>query len=262
VRRPILALTTLVCFGLALPARAAGPTGDFQFVLPPGWRDIGPGSAQIADGIPQAVMLDAISGKYIAYYVDPRNTESVRASFNAVSVPQTGRITAKELEQNRQGFIDAAAKQGLTMTIVESGVVEIAGVPAARLMSDVTQGQQRTRLLQYIIPGRRNSVALTYACPPEDFESYRDVFETAAAMTKGAYKSGGFDWPQFWIAGLAGGLGALLLGLVHKLRGGGPAQAHVPAPAVGEGSRECPACHRRVPTRIATCRCGQDLAGR
>lgn len=259
MRRTILALATLVCLA---PPSPAGADSGFHFVLPPGWRDVGPGSAGGADGIPPAVMTEARSGKYLAYYVDPRNGESVRASFNALSIPQTGRITAEDLEKNRQAFVDAAARQGVAMTVLEIGVVEIQGVTSARLVSDITAAQVRTRVMQFIIPGRRSSVALTYGCPPEDFESYRDVFETAGAMTKGAYASGGFDWAQLVFAGLAGGLGALLLGLVHKLRGGGADGSRTAAPAVGEGSRECPACHRRVPTRIATCRCGQDLAAR
>jgi hypothetical protein len=260
VSPPIPALATLACLALAVPARAAS---DFHFTLPPGWRDIGPGSQMLADNVPQAVMAEVATGRYLAFFVEPRDYDRVNASFNAMSNPDTGRITAATLEKSRSELTVLAARQGLTWSVEESGIVEIGGVPSGRLVSDVTAGQAHMKMLQYLIPGRSNSVVLTYSCMAEDFERYLPVFEAAASTTTGGYSPRGIDWERAFFAGGLGGLVAGLFGFVSRMRGRG-AKRGVPSSAAGAtvpgGWQECPSCHRRVPVRIATCRCGQPLA--
>ena len=116
------------------------------------------------------------------------------------------------------------------------------------------------RLLQYLIPGRTSAGTLTYACAPEDFESYRPLFEASAMATRGAvaHPRGGINWGRAMRSGVIGGFVGLVMALVLAAK---KKNATVPAPAGGVAPAapagwDCPSCKRRVPSRIAECRCG------
>ncbi len=249
----------LIATAACLVTPAAAAQSEFHFTLPPGWRDLSPGTSLLADGIPQDVMAQAVSGRYVAFAVDPGDSYRVKASFNAIENPTTGRINEKVLSELAAEASKQAAQQGLDWSTVEMKMVAIGKVPVGRTISLLNTAQGSMKLVQYVVPGRKRSVILTYGCPVVDFDRYRPVFESAAMGTGGAYEPGGIDWERAFFAGGLGGLVAAVLSALQVMKKRAAKASPSPAAAPGPPSApawECPGCHRRVPGRIAKCHCG------
>jgi hypothetical protein len=272
-------LGILAAIGLAAQVHA----GEFQYSVPQGWWDVlapnPPESGRDMTNMPKAMLVEATSGHFKAYAIDPRNTTSKRpgAIFNAVEQPGSVIVTLDEVNKVAASLIEALAAAGRKATIDEYSVFKLDGVPVGMITIDVDDGREEARMLrQYLIPGKKSATVLTYAVSKAEYTSYLAVFEASARATKGA-SNNGYSWQRGLIVGGVGGLtfaiASIILALVRRRRdvaaqaeaaqGGealaGTAPRASAAPAAKKASKyvwNCPACGNPVPMRLALCRCG------
>ncbi|MGZ8833985.1 MAG: hypothetical protein ACXW19_12405 [Thermoanaerobaculia bacterium] len=247
-----------VALFLAL-APAIHAASEFTFQIPKGWVNLRDPNV-IANKIPQSVMQEAMSGKYVVYAVDLEavTADGAAASFNAIEQPVTGRVTDAVLRQTATEMTSGAAKLGATISVTESHVAKLGGVDVGVMTSDMNTARGSMRLLQYLIPGKTHSAVLTYGSVPGTFDRYRPAFESAAMATTGAYDHSSINWMRAMLFGGLGGLIALILGAVNARKK--PKVAPMVSTRTMPGGRsvvwDCPTCKRRVPLRMDQCRCG------
>jgi hypothetical protein len=261
--------------GLATQAKAAS---EFQYSIPPGWRDLRAAVAsgdKNLDNIPPKLLEDAADRDFAVVAVEPQGTtnQQLGAIFNAVEAPSTGRITLHEMERYSPAIVEQFKANGFTASIWDTKVVKLNGVNVGKITFEAKDGKESRTLLQYIIPGRRSAAILTYAAPRSDFNRFLPVFEASAHATRGGHEPGSFKWTT--LVDILGYciVGAFGLYLMHKRRkasapgkpdGGGVAPADAPAgtpprPPQTKSSKyvwTCPACGKPVPARLEQCRCG------
>jgi hypothetical protein len=257
--------TLPVTLGLAL-FLALAPTGhaesEFQFHMPPGWVNL-MDPTFVANNVPQNLMHEALSGKYLMYAIDPESVTAVgaNASLNVIENPQTGRIT-EEVIRKAAAEMPAKAPAGMTFEVTDTKIIKLGDVDIGVIALTLKTPRGSMRMLQYAIPGKTRSVLMTYGCMIDDFDRYRPIFESSALATTGAYNHARIDWMQ---AFFVGAMTALLLAMLSvakrwtaKAKGEPLEQAAspMPPPAPAGLAWDCPSCKRRVPIRIQECRCG------
>jgi hypothetical protein len=270
-----------LAIGLAAQAHAAS---EFQYSIPPGWRDLklalspANGNRDVND-IPQQLLVDTMSGRFAAVAVDPNGTtyQKAGATFNAIEANTTGRMTVEALNRAGADLISQLAAAGFTATLLEARVVKMNGVNVGMTTVDIETEKETRRLLQYLITGKKTMAVLSFAAPKADFDRYLPAFEASARATKGGYNYGSWDWERTFVAGGLGalifGASAFVMGYVRKRRDaeaavdagdGGEPVAAAPARAAGASPLKkaskytwtCPGCGNPVPSRLDQCRCG------
>jgi hypothetical protein len=269
---------------LAILATQAIAASEFQYSIPPGWRDlhaaIAPGADDhLTDDIPQALMRDAANRQFAVVAVDPAGTTYQRAgaTFNAKEAQTTGKLTPEAMTKGATDLVAQFEKAGLPATLVEAKLAKLNGVNVGVITIDVESTWGNRRLLQYLITGHKSLTVLSFAAPKADFDRYLPVFEASARATKGGYNYGSFNWDSVFVSGGIGGLVAVVAGSIiayfRKRRDAeaasvaeddGPAIATATtrapaAPALKKSSKytwACPSCGNPVPSRLDQCRCG------
>ncbi|HEX7150440.1 MAG TPA: hypothetical protein VF618_03055 [Thermoanaerobaculia bacterium] len=253
----------LIAALVALPAVA----DDFTYELPPGWVDLV--KTDLA-GAPEFLVKEARSGKYKIWAADPDAMTPLGAPVNMNVVEQagSGKVTKEAMEEAASGMRAQFEKLGIDATILgEPQLQQLDGVPIGVLDSTLTAPNGKLRLRQYFIPGEKKVAVLTYACSPDAYDEYRNLFEVSARATKGARKTsglggggdgGGIDWTRAFVVGALGAVGGGALGLLLQMK---KKKAVLVAPRVVASMWECATCKRKVPVRMDTCRCGAGRPG-
>jgi len=218
----------------------------------------------IADNVPQSVMAQVASGKYAVFAIDPSRAtrQSAPVSLNVVETTPTGRVTLGAVRQGAVEMSHHLSGMGATVNLEEMKVIKLDDVDVGFVNSSVETGRGSMRMLQYMIPGKTKVAVLTYVCPLQDADHYRPIFESSAMATTGAYDhsgfvsgfNSGFSWKRAWISGVAAAVLAVIVVMINASRSK-PKTAPVPSPSMAI-VWDCPNCKRRVPIRIAQCRCG------
>ncbi len=230
--RPVL-LATLLSL-LAAPARGETVTvSPFSFELPPGWLNLSPGAPpENFRGLPQAVIERARATAVTALDIAGAG-DGFAENLNVVIARCPGRFNDALMEKIVAEAPKSIAREapGASFQLVERGVTPIAGVNAGRLVYDLTLGAQKLRQLQLHLPAGRVCAIATYTATPETFARYLPVFEASARATRGLAEppeAEGFfarilrsAGRGALIGGIAGGLAALLFGLLRRFRKGG-----------------------------------------
>ncbi|MGZ7079699.1 MAG: hypothetical protein ACXVJT_09825 [Thermoanaerobaculia bacterium] len=249
-------LTSAVALWFVIVPAMAAKSGQLHYQLPSGWVNL-MDPAFIANGVPQAAMQEASSGRFVLYATDPSTAtrDRLRASFNVFEQKIVVKINEAKMKQLAAGEISETAKTGATMTIENTRVSKIGDVPVGVITAMIRLPPQVTRrIVQYIVPGKTVTAFLSYSAAPEDFEKYRPAFEASAMATTGAYDHSGLSWKRVLRGALVGGIGGLaayFVGLAAKKR---RATAGVEPQSVA--TWECPTCKRLVPLDIEACHCG------
>lgn len=232
--------------------------GELEYSIPPGWVDLAAGD--YVRNAPQFLLDEAKSGKYAVYAVDPAAVTPTGApvSFNVVEQRTSGRVTRGAILAGVQELTNAMGSMGAQVDLLDTTMMKIGSVQIARSRVYIDSPQLLLRMDQYAIPGRTTSAVLTFVCPPHQYEHYAPIFERAALATRGAYQHGGLDFGRAFRSGAmfaaVGGVAGLAVGAVAAVM---KKRKPAPAPVASSVSTwECPACRRRVPLRIAECRCG------
>jgi hypothetical protein len=112
-------------------------------------------------------------------------------------------------------------KQGLTYRSVKMEIVKIGGVTAGRLVGELKLPSGLVNLVQFAIPGERAHATLTFTTTPDKLSHYEPIFDAAAQATRGAVEPRSSSIAAMAlrgaiIGGVAGGLAALILGLIKR----------------------------------------------
>ena len=220
----------------------------------------------VANNVPQSVVNEGASGKYALFAIDPSRASRVSApvSLNVVEIKSSGRITLHAVQQGANEMSQHLSGMGARVTLDEVKVVPLNGVDIGVVNSSVVTARGSMRMVQYMIPGETKIGVLTYACPMEDSDHYRPIFESSAMATTGAYDYSGIGgiggaFGKVWLFGAIAAIVAVIVTLARanqsKPRAAVPMQSAMPT------AWDCPNCKRRVPMRIAECRCGTPQPG-
>ncbi|HEX7560307.1 MAG TPA: hypothetical protein VF386_13990, partial [Usitatibacter sp.] len=131
-----IAAGIFLAMGLAAQAHAAS---EFQYSIPPGWRDLkfaltpANGNRDVND-IPQQLMVDAMSGRFAAVAVDPNGTtyQKAGATFNAIEAQVTGRLSVEAVNRGASDLISQLTAAGVTATLIDAKLVKLNGVEVGR----------------------------------------------------------------------------------------------------------------------------------
>jgi hypothetical protein len=246
-----------------LAAPALGAAEPLRYHLSPGWVDLAD-PATAAASYPANAVNEARSGKYRIYAIEPETAipQGAAALMNVLELDTRGRITQEVMRHGAEEAFNNARALHYDMIVLDTRLARLGDVDIGIMDSTLGSPAGTMRLRQYFVPGTPKSAVITYGCAPSQFEHYRPLFETSAMATTGAYAAAGFDWQQAMGGALKGAILGALIGAAafavrKKTKSRTAAATTVPAgtaaPAV---TWACPVCHRRVPLRIAECRCG------
>jgi hypothetical protein len=217
---------TLV-LALCLSALPAEASTAFRFRIPDGFRDLSPGLPDSTfAGLPEAVVSEARSGKYVAFGMDLREEDGFYENFNAVVQQGTLKVNEDFASEHKAMLpVEYSKLLGGPVVVVEHGIVPM-------------------RQMQYLVPGGNDEWAiLTYTATPETFDRYRPIFEASAAATEGAQESKLFDYSKIGMGALYGAGIGLVVGLIAQLAKGRK-KAAKPAPRRMPGRPARPVARR------------------
>jgi hypothetical protein len=227
---------------LVLFLRSLSPEASaaFRFRIPEGFRDLSPGlpDASFA-GLPDAIVSEVRSGKYVAFAMDVREEDGFYENFNAIVQSGTVRIDEDFANGHKNALPAEYSKLlGGPVVVLEHGVTTLTGVTVLRTVYDVQNPAVAMRQLQYVVPGGNEEWAtLTYTATPSTFDRYLPAFEASAAATEGAREAQRFDWTKVGKGALYGaGIGAvvgLILQLLKKREKPKPPPRRMPPRPVG-----------------------------
>jgi hypothetical protein len=128
---------------------------------------------------------------------------------------------------------------GARLAFVEQGIVEIQGVPAMRVVADLTGPRKQLRMLVYMLPGGDTTAMIAYTADPRVYDRYLPLFEANVRAVQGVARAPLLARVRHWLQGtwlgdlsphdreaLFGGFGKLvglvvvmvLFGLVRRRR--------------------------------------------
>ncbi len=211
----------LVALLFAAPAHAQVHVSPFTFQIPPGWLNLSPGAPpENFRGLPPQVVEQARGVPFLAMDV-AGGADGFAENVNLVLVgcpaggysQKTMEALARHPELKQQG-----------MTIREASTLQVGGLTAGRLLTEMSSGGVRVWQAQYHLPGGTRCAILTYSSTPEAFARYLPTFEAAARATTGlATPPGGFlsrigsgALRGALIGGVAGAIATLLFALFRK----------------------------------------------
>jgi hypothetical protein len=204
----------LAAFCLSVPLSAVS---EFHFQIPAEFRDLSPGAPPANfEGVPEAIVNESRSGKYVVLAMDFRYEDGFYENFNAAVTKGALEVEPGAIEAHSSRLAAEYGKAfGSPVTVLEKDVTAVGGIPSFRIVYDVViPGPLTMRQMQYFGPGEREFAILTYSATPETFAQYRPAFEASALATQGAAAPKLVDW---WRAGRAGVIGAVVAGLVGFL---------------------------------------------
>lgn len=197
---------------LLLAAGGASAATGFRFHVPDGWVDLSPGApADNFDQVPGEAARLARSHKFVALAYDMAGRSGRFATNLNVDVQQAVLpISERKLAKIQAEYERATATGGYPVHVVDASIRNIQGVPAARLVSDVRMMGSELRQVVYLIPGYKETAAMTFTTERSRFDQYIAIFDATAERTEGVRAPPpmllGFDLREMLRAGLIGGL--------------------------------------------------------
>jgi hypothetical protein len=174
---------------LTIVLGGAPAVAEWHFQVPAGWVDLATGK-HAPPGMPAREV--ALARGCQAYAVDPASagdgySETMAARvMPAPMVADEGGI-APFLTSYAQGV--HRASPGAQLAILEQGIVEIQGVPAMRVVANLTGPRKQIRMLVYAIPGGDSTAAIAYTADPRDYARYLPLFEANVRAVQGVARA-------------------------------------------------------------------------
>ncbi len=199
---------------------ATDALGALRFQIPEGFQDLSPGAPDSAfAGLPEAVVAEARSGKYVAFGMDMRELDGFGENFNAILQSGALRVDEDFASGHKATLQTEYPKMlGGSVAILEHGIARLGGVPVLRTVYDVQNPNLPMRQMQYLVPGGNDGWAiLTYTATPETFDRYLPIFEASAAATQGAHEAKLFDVGRVGMGALYGAGIGLVVGVIAQL---------------------------------------------
>jgi len=224
---------------LTIVLGGAPAAAEWRFQVPTGWVDLSAGNPA-PPGMPAREL--ALARGCQAYAVDPASAGDDYSQTMAARVMPAPMVAdeagiAPFMASYEQGV--HGVTPGARVAVVEQGIVEIQGVPAMRVVTDVTGPRRQLRMLIYVIPGGSSTAAIAYTADPRAYARYLPLFEANARAVQGVARAPLAARAGHWLQGtwlgelsphdreaLFGGFGKLaglvivmvLFALVRRLR--------------------------------------------
>jgi hypothetical protein len=140
---------TLV-LALCLSALPAEASTAFRFRIPDGFRDLSPGLPDSTfAGLPEAVVSEARSGKYVAFGMDLREEDGFYENFNAVVQQGTLKVNEDFASEHKAMLpVEYSKLLGGPVVVVEHGIASLGGIPVVRAIYDVQNPNLPMRQMQ------------------------------------------------------------------------------------------------------------------
>ncbi len=246
-----------------LAAATLGGAEPLRYHMPPGWVDLADPATRVAL-YPMSAVYEARSGKYRIYAIEPDTAtpQGAAALMNVLEIDLRGRMTQEVMRRAAEEAFEKARAVQYDLIVLDTRLAKLGDVDIGVMDSTLGNRAMKMRLRQYFVPGTPKSAVITYACAPAQFEHYLPLFEASAMATTGAHaSSNGFDWKSAMGGALKGAVAGALIGaavfaVIAKTKSRGTAPAAAAVRTTPATMWECPTCRRRVPMRIAECRCG------
>jgi hypothetical protein len=186
-RRGLLWLTP---FAFAIVLGGAPAAAEWGFQVPAGWVDLS-GGKPAPLGMPEHEV--AMARGCQAYAVDPASASNGYAeSMFAKVAPVPMVADAAGFAPFMTSFAQSAhaTAPGGRLAFAEQGIVEIQGVPAMRLVADMTgPRKQQLRMLVYVLPGGDSTAVIAYTADPRVYDRYLPLFEANVRAVQGVARA-------------------------------------------------------------------------
>ena len=234
--------------GLLLAARAAPPRSrareDSRSRRRPGAIDISRGAPEAQrQKAPPALVAQADNPGMAFVAFEPASGDDDGFVENMNAVVETGErpplATPEGLAELEKALETELGKQGMTYRSLKTEVVKVGGVTAGRLVGEmkVPNGAASTWSSSRS-PASSPHATLTFTTTPDKLAHYEPIFDAAAQATLGAVEPRAGSSIKdsairgAIIGGIAGGIGALIAGMMKRRR---RAAAAARPPASGPG---------------------------
>jgi len=180
-------LLWLAPFAIVLGGAPAAAEWGFQ--VPAGWVDLS-GGKPAPPGMPEHEVTMARSCQ--AYAVDPASAD------NGYAESMFAKVAPVPMVADEAGFAPFmtsfaqsahATAPGGRLAFAERGIVEIQGVPAMRLVADMTGPRKQLRMLVYVLPGGDSTAVIAYTADPRAYERYLPLFEANVRAVQGVARA-------------------------------------------------------------------------
>jgi hypothetical protein len=167
----------------------APAAAEWGFQVPAGWVDLSPGKPA-PPGMPAREV--ALARGCQAYAVDPAS------AGNGYSETMVARVLPAPMVADEAGiapFLTSyaqgvhAATPEARVAFVEQGIVEIQGVPAMRVVADLTGPRKKLRMLVYVLPGGDSTATIAYTADPRAYARYLPLFEANIRTVQGVARA-------------------------------------------------------------------------
>ena len=180
-------LLWLAPFAIVLGGAPAAAEWGFQ--VPTGWVDLSAGKPA-PPGMAEHEVAMARSCQ--AYAVDPASAD------NGYAESMFAKVAPVPMVADEAGFAPfktsfaqsahSAAPEG-RLAFVEQGIVEIQGVPAMRVVADMTGPHKQLRMLVYVLPGGDSTAVIAYTADPRVYDRYLPLFEANVRTVQGVARA-------------------------------------------------------------------------
>jgi len=163
----------------------APAAAEWGFQVPAGWVDLS-GGKPAPPGMAASEVAMARSCQ--AYAVDPESAgngyaESMFAKVVPVAIVADEAGFAPFMTSFAQSV--HASAPAARLAFAEQGIVEIQGVPAMRLVANLTGPRKQLRMLVYVLPGGDSTAMVAYTADPRVYERFLPLFEANVRAIQG-----------------------------------------------------------------------------
>jgi hypothetical protein len=175
---------------LTIVLGGAPAAAEWHFQIPAGWVDLAAGKLA-PPGMPAREV--ALAHGCQIYAVDPASAgDGYSETIVAKVMPEPLVVDAEGLGTYLTGYLQTVQRgwPKARVEIVEQGIVEVQGVPAMRVVADLTgPRRQQLRMLTYVIPGGDSTAAIAYTADPRAYARYLPLFEANLGAVQGVARA-------------------------------------------------------------------------
>ncbi|HXO26010.1 MAG TPA: hypothetical protein VOA80_01570 [Thermoanaerobaculia bacterium] len=185
----------------AIVLGGAPAAADWGFQVPAGWVDLS-GGKPAPPGMPAHEV--AMARGCQAYAVDPASAD------NGYAEGMFAKVAPMPMVADEAGFAPFmtsfaqsvhSTAPATRLAFVEKGIVEIQGVPAMRVVADLTRPGKQLRMLVYMLPGGDTTAVITYTADPRVYDRYLPLFEANVRAVQGVARPPLLARVRHWLQG-------------------------------------------------------------
>ena len=193
-----------------------------HFAMPPTWTDLSPGVPDQAwEGVSPTFKASVKSDTAIVFFAAELNgpADGFLENMNARIQRSPGPLTDAMLV--KLAALMPAGMPNVNYQLIDHRIVVIDGVDCGRIVSSLLLDGSPSVDVTYLLPSGDQLGIVVFSTTPDALKTYEPVFDAAIRRTSGIQGPPSREYKvlgEALIAGLAGGLAALLMALARKRR--------------------------------------------